>query len=118
MALLSFSLIGPTIVVDRSGDLPECCRKAGKHHCAMMATGDADEDPAPGAAFKSIPEKCPFYRNTGPVPSPVKTIVVRASQQLVAVVISYPTLIAQAESRYRVSFNRSRQKRGPPSVRS
>jgi hypothetical protein len=119
IALFSFSLIGSAVFASPSGNLPECCRRDGKHHCAMMiAMANDQEDSPSGSAFKSVPEKCPFYPKAGALPSVSKTVVPQPSQKLIAAVVSYPAVIAQAESRYRVSFSRSRQKRGPPSVHS
>jgi hypothetical protein len=119
IALFSFSLIGSALFISPSGNLPECCRRAGKHHCAMMMATDDDQEDSPSAsAFKSVPEKCPFYPKAGALPSAAKTVVTQPAQELVAALLSYPAVIAQAESRYRVSFSRSRQKRGPPSLHS
>lgn len=119
IALFSFSLIGPALSASPSENLPECCRRDGKHRCAMMMHMNGDEDSSPSPlAFKSVPEKCPFYGKVGAFSSVSKTIARQPSQQFITALIAYPALIAQAESRYRISFSRSRQKRGPPSLHS
>jgi hypothetical protein len=47
-----------------------------------------------------------------------KTPIARTAASIRVVVVSHPAGIAQTEARYRVNFNRSRQKRGPPSLLS
>jgi len=119
IALFSFSLIGSALFVSPSANLPECCRRNGKHHCAMMMDMAAPQVDSPsGPAFKSAPARCPFYSKSGALPSASKTIVLQPSEEFIAALVGYPAVIAQAESRQRISFNRSRQKRGPPSRHS
>jgi hypothetical protein len=83
----------------------------------MMMDMAAVDSPS-GSALKSVPTRCPFYTKSGALPSTSKTIVLQRSQQFIAALVSYPAVIAQAESRQRISFSRSRQKRGPPSLHS
>jgi hypothetical protein len=61
LALFSFSLLMETLSAtyraDSSAYLPECCRRAGKHHCSVASSGDADSS---GPTFKAQPH-CPMY---------------------------------------------------------
>src|SRR6185369_1664559 len=41
-----------------SYDLPACCRRDGKHHCAMMMM--VDEQTTSDHQFASVPDQCPF----------------------------------------------------------
>lgn len=65
-------------------------------------------------AFSAPPEQCPYY--------PASIVVVHsevftlpAAQAVYAELIVHPAVIAQTESKLRISRARSRQKRGPPS---
>lgn len=41
--------------------LPPCCRRDGKHHCAMMAAiMNRQQRSQHSPAFRSVPEQCPF----------------------------------------------------------
>lgn len=58
LALFSFALIAPAFGTSADSRLPECCRRAGKHHCAMSSdTGHS----APGVVFTSVRDRCPLY---------------------------------------------------------
>lgn len=67
-----------------------------------------------GAALNAIHSKCPLFpastaaRLVGDVASPV------ISAAIFAGLASHPAIQIQTEARARVSFSRSRQKRGPP----
>ena len=84
----------------------------------MMDMAANQVDSPSGSAFKSAPARCPLYPKSGALPSASKTIVLRRSQEFIAALVGYPAVIAQAESLRRISFSRSRQKRGPPSLNS
>lgn len=98
---------------DAQSDLPACCRRAGKHHC-MLRTRQVD----PGATqVSAAQETCPFcpqarmmsvVQNHGIAPSPAGVFY--------AALQSHPACHAQLEARQRISFDRSRQKRGPPTA--
>lgn len=40
LAALNFPLIGGLLAAGSAPDLPECCRRSGRHHCAMMAQAE------------------------------------------------------------------------------
>ncbi|WP_446742837.1 hypothetical protein [Silvibacterium acidisoli] len=107
-ALQSMPVLG--ITKDSNGELPACCRRAGKHHCAMQMEAMTKS----GLAFKSITEKCSCPMHPS-VSSQGFTAFVAAKDVFYAGVLSHPACHAQSEAHYRVSFDRSRQKRGPPS---
>jgi len=96
------------------GSLPVCCRRNGKHHC-MMSTADRAKLLGNGPAFSAPLEKCPFTPAAllgAPHPP---TADVPPGQIFFAGLISHPVVSAQMESKWRISRDRSRQKRGPPS---
>jgi len=111
--LLAFfsPLIAPVFTASiNETELPACCRRNGKHHCMMyrMAMGLA---PWP---YRTVQEKCPYapfahlsillfhgYFNHERPAAGTHSAVLAAR-------------VRQAEAGYRISFFRSRQKRGPP----
>jgi hypothetical protein len=99
---------------DEAG-LPACCRRHGQHHCLM---GEAERMALQtlGLAspeFRAPAPTCPYQR------SPVRSVqlvrlAVPARQVLYAALASHPAGLAQTHSKWRVSRERARQKRGPP----
>lgn len=113
LGLFSYLLIVPALFADSDSSLPACCRKDGKHHCSMSSM-DATDDA--GATVKSVASKCPVFPTGRSAPASAKFGTPVPSQDFEAPIASYPTVQAQAEIQYRVSFDRSSQKRGPPSL--
>jgi hypothetical protein len=108
LVLFNFSLIGPIFFADANPDLPSCCRRTGMHHCSMGAP------PVHGATLTKA-MKCPLFPAASVTPlHNFAKLAVRA-ESVATLLAGLPAGIVQAEARYRVSFNRSRQKRGPPS---
>jgi hypothetical protein len=94
--------------------LPECCRRDGKHHC-----GAADQQASSsGVVVKSDRPKCASYPNGGAVPSHSKTVFLKTSQTGFAPILTYSAVHAQIHAFYRISLERSHQKRGPPALLS
>lgn len=70
LALLSLSLIAPVLLANSASDLPTCCRRNGKHHCAradMNATAGMPARPA----LRAI--QCPLFPKAGVVSDSSKT---------------------------------------------
>jgi hypothetical protein len=115
--LFSFSPIGPALFVDAESDLPACCRRSGKHHCGMMAQ-DMAGAPSSGPAVDALRTRCPFFPNGGAVlPHSGAALLATSQPAGIAIVIRIAAPV-QAEAGYRLSLNRSHQKRGPPSLSS
>jgi hypothetical protein len=118
--LFSFSLIGPALFVGRESNLPACCRRDGKHHCGMTAPDMVDAAPtAPsGPAVDALRAKCPLFPNGGAVaPNPEAALLAAPQRTGISLVVRV-TSSTQADAGYRISFNSSHQKRGPPSLLS
>ena len=92
------------------GSLPVCCRKNGKHHCAMMSSGSPM-----GEKISVVSEKCPY---SPALPAALKLAAYSApvSAGVFAELYRHPAVHAQTEAKYRISSDSSRQKRGPPSL--
>jgi len=114
LAVFSFPLIAPALSADAQSNLPECCRRGGKHHCAMTM----DQAPATGVSFRSIQPRCPLYPSTPAAPAGQSVAVLKNASAIFGAVVSHPAICVQTEAGYRISFGRSSQKRGPPVVLS
>jgi hypothetical protein len=112
LTLLSFPLIAPLPPADTDSELPACCRRNGKHHCSMMAM--ADQKSPPGPAVRAIQPKCPYYPAANAVPSEPNAALPGNFPAISALFFSRSAGRARTEAGYRISFSRSRQKRGPP----
>jgi hypothetical protein len=116
LAILSSSLSAPLFGLSSNADsnLPACCRRNGKHHCAAGMAMAMQIDRS-GKQIRTVSEKCPYcpYATTaaqGHFSPPPPNGAFYAS------VLSHPSKFAQTEARFRISFDRSRQKRGPPAA--
>jgi hypothetical protein len=108
VAIFGFSVIGPALVVDRGTNLPACCRRDGKHRCASIETSDA--------GLRVTSPRCAEFPKSGAFPLHSETALPGGSQLIFGALLQYPAVAAQAAAGYRISFSRSRQKRGPPSL--
>jgi hypothetical protein len=128
--LLSILLFGATLLpliapmlstgAVAESTLPACCRRGGKHHCAMSAEERAlmMGDGASKAVRVTAPlDQCPYRQHSlGAVHLQVFTPETTAARSVG--VLQRLSAAAQAECLRRISFDRSRQKRGPPSLLS
>jgi hypothetical protein len=89
-------------------NLPLCCRRNGKHHCAMM-----DMDSPQGPSMSTVSEKCP-YSIVPPAILVLPTFTPSTAASVFAGITRHPAAAPQTEAQRRISFDRSRQKRGPP----
>jgi hypothetical protein len=87
--------------------LPACCRRDGRHHCSMVVEGGSPKD------LSTVREKCPY-----PPESPALLLHFSFTPGTAAAVFAgitrHPAISPQTEAHLRVSFDRARQKRGPP----
>jgi hypothetical protein len=110
IALFGFALVSPAVLA--SGDdsnLPPCCRRAGKHHCAMQ-----DLHPSAGPTLRGA--RCPLY----PIApnAPANRIVTVAGSRLPAFagLLGHPADHRDRTSISRITFLRPGEKRGPPAL--
>jgi hypothetical protein len=90
--------------------LPACCRRDGKHHCAMTANVMAGSEET---QFKSAPESCPFRQDARAV-AHLALAFAPPAQSFFAGLSSHPAIHEQTLAHLRTSECRSHQKRGPP----
>ena len=50
----------PALLADSESSLPPCCRRDGKHHCAMMEMLDRQPESAV-PSLKAEARKCPLF---------------------------------------------------------
>lgn len=113
LLLLSYPLIAPLFASgpDES-QLPACCRRNGKHHCAMyMAMGLSYVPPR----FVVVSEKCPYSPFTH-AQLMLPHVFFRQATSIVDRPASLADIVSEAEAGYRISTDRARPKRGPPAT--
>jgi hypothetical protein len=111
LIVMGMPMASPLLALNAGAEdhLPACCRRNGKHHCAMTANAASTA----GAQFRAKAEKCPMYPQAS-VAAPHNVAAPPVSRAIFASLVSHPTGTAQTKSRWRVSRYRSQQKRGPP----
>ena len=101
--------------------LPACCRRDGKHHCAMSMTAIAASSQAADkqtAKWSAPRERCPYDPATVSVAYQHPVGGASASAAVFAgAFFARPLGPVQTESKRRIAQDRSRQKRGPPAYR-
>ncbi len=115
LLLLGLPLVAP-LFADGAAEasVPACCRRDGKHHCMMMQMESQSGD---GVRLAAVRERCP-YCPTVPVTPHLDFAMDAGETTICSAVVSHPCGVAQTEARLRISFDRSRQKRGPPLFQS
>ena len=111
LLLFSSPLISPLLALTATSaaNLPACCRRNGAHHCmANMQQPD-------GINVSTIPQKCPSYP-AAVTPIQHGDLSSHTASLIFAEIVSHPSVRTQTEARARVALDRSRQKRGPPSL--
>lgn len=96
-------------------NLPACCRRNGKHHCVRSAA-ESRRLSSHAPQFQAPDEKCPYREAMIAQVIHGKKLLPSAGQAIFAGLASHTAIAAQTESKLRISYNRSRQKRGPPAL--
>lgn len=118
-ALLLVSWVGvsltlPAWLSQTANQLPECCRRTGRHKCAMQNATPLTLT-STGVPEQAIASYCPFASMTR-AEAVLPTLWLPAPAQIsFAELLSHPAVRPQIEARFRTSFLRACQKRGPPS---
>ena len=110
LTIFSLPLIAPALASPPDdAQLPACCRRGGRHHCAM-AVGMGSIP----SRFHVVSERCP-YSSLGHapfvVPHPLAASAAPAGANHAP---GSAAVIRAAEAGYRISADRTRHKRGPP----
>jgi hypothetical protein len=117
--LLAFFLLPLFIPFFNSGsesNLPPCCRRDGKHHCAMFARYRQPAlSASSGPIVRAVMASCP-YRSRLLMPFVSRVLFVPSSRVFSVPGVSYPALGLETILLARISEFRSHRKRGPPSL--
>ena len=110
VAWFGFALITPAVLAsDDDESLPTCCRRTGKHHCAMMMS---EVGSFVGPSFKTA--RCPLFPNPESAPAnPVSTFPPFGIQTTIA--FSRSSAVVQPNIWAHESvYDPATPKRGPP----
>jgi hypothetical protein len=81
----------------------------------MMSMAERSQPASSDPQVQAPAEKCP-YCPTAIAVVHGNTFVLPIAQVAFAGLVAHPAVAAQTESKLRISCNRSRQKRGPPTI--
>jgi len=114
LAMFGLPVVSPLFALSTmdATRLPACCRRDGKHHC-MENMADRGNLTQSGTQFTAPAEKCP-YCPSALVATHSELLAPPVASAVFASLVSHPAGVAQTESMWRISRDRSRQKRGPP----
>lgn len=115
LSVFSLSLIPVGGTIGTDSKLPPCCRRDGKHKCAMMDAAKASV--GPGASIEATKSKCPLFP-IGKSSAATQAFDATPPIRFAVVVNHEPNAVSQADALYRTSYCRTRQKRGPPLLHS
>ena len=103
LLLMSFPLVAPALGQSPQAHVLLCCRKMGAHHCMTVTYTE----------IPSIHSLCPASLGASSTAHTAAWTI--ATQQETSAANTIEQLrVRQVEAGYRISFYRSRQKRGPP----
>ena len=108
LLLFASDLAVSLVPTDAESTLPACCRRDGKHQCAMMQMAPTDGSPQAAAG------RCPAFPKRAILAAMDSSYGLPAVLSIAGEVLSHPAGKTQTEARYRISHSRVREKRGPP----
>lgn len=81
----------------------------------MMTMAERHQLASRDPSFQGPSDKCPYCPTAVVALIHGKTFMPAVALAIFGALISHPAIAPQTESKFRISDNRSRQKRGPPS---
>jgi len=110
LAAFGLPVAAPTLALGESPatHLPACCRRNGAHHCTMRLPYAAN---AP-----TVSAICPSFPQPSATTPPGTTTALPSPSQHGFLYLSALTTPQRAETQRRISRERSRHKRGPPTI--
>ena len=99
-------LVAPLFAQGTETTVAACCRRGGDHHCMTLMLNDKST---------SVHARCPMMRGDS-LPGHLQTFALAEPEVRGSETMTRPAVLAQIEATYRISFCRSRQKRGPPAI--
>lgn len=112
LALFSFSLLSPALSSDADAGLPACCRRGGKHHCAMAMEGDAFHS---GISITAN-ARCPLYPGVALYPGGSSAARITSAASLDPPDTKLALLTRTSLPIRAILAARAHYKRGPPAI--
>jgi len=113
LVVFSLPLIGPAAWAQTDPQVPECCRRLGRHHCTVPA---ADSQSAGGPAWQPAVEKCPYFPALPTSPAGSKAALRGASRTVAADTGTLFARVGGDSVRFDLRILNSHRKRGPPTA--
>jgi hypothetical protein len=113
LTLFSLTLISPALFGDTESNLPACCRRDGKHHCALASMANLRLSAVSGPAFQSG-EICPYLPGLFLGKSTLDPFVAAISLAIVSLLVYSAAAWSDSKQFVHAMRIRSHQKRGPP----
>ncbi len=110
--LFSWLLIVPAFALPAAANVPACCRKGGSHQCTMHSSETSGSE----RAVQTVQAKCPYFCGSSASASHVDSCAPTTRESVYAGLIRHPAVSPQTDASFRISYDRSRQKRGPPAL--
>src|SRR5215813_2815752 len=114
LAPIGSPLITPLLLAYSRSDLPTCCRRDGKHHCAGAAR--TDEAPVKAPALQNLQPKCSVFPGPGAVPANSKIAIVAIRSKVAPADHLELRMQPRSCSPVRTVVPGAERKRGPPLV--
>jgi len=110
VTLFSVPLISPFLLQSSVPDLPACCRRGGKHHCAMGSMAGADQSQGP-----ELREKCPVFPGIKGLPYSPSLFALFVAKRAVGIRLAASALPPVQRLHSRRLLIAAAPERGPPS---
>jgi hypothetical protein len=108
LAVFSLPLFAPLVIANPASELPACCLRDGKHHCAM---GGPQSGGAAGLHFQA---KCPFFPQNQFLPGTGQWLFCRpASSNRQIAFLAFRAAFADSQT-FVQSVSNTALQRGPP----
>jgi len=112
VTVFSLPLIAPALAsAPDDSQLPACCRRDGKHHCTM----NIEVGNLPPSSLV-ISAKCPYSPSTHALFVQQHPLAAASHPAVFGPSAGLAATIGAAEAGHRISADRARHKRGPPST--
>ncbi len=110
LCLLTIPVIAQALAARAS--VPECCRRDGKHHCAMESSAAQPDGPA----LSEFQQKCPLYPRASTAASSWHSVLPAPSPRMIAPQSFSSSIRDFLQAAVAAFTGSSISKRGPPSL--
>jgi len=118
LALFAASLIPPATNFTAAAKLPACCRRDGRHHCAMLAqavaSGAASSVVDSSPSIRQSEQPCPLFGKQSALPMFAGASLPAPSRLTFGAPRGRTIAVPQSASRGQDAVRQRQQVRGPP----